>query len=475
MADSKVIAFGKKLKGKAKNAALGKAPSTVDEQGRFVANWLDGEFLMIREWGKWIKWTGVCWELDHREVGARTAAKEALAECWELALNGGLDEKSVEFKINDFRKTANKDLTASLALAELDVNESHEELGTHTDILPVENGTLELKSGLLRQSMPGDLMLNAAPVKFDEQAQCPLWTAFLSAVLPDAEVREFFQTMIGYCLTGDVGAQKFFYLYGEGANGKSTAMDVIQSLLGRYYTNGNPSLIVAGKDEHSTAMADLHGKRVAAFSEVAESAKLNEVSVKQLTGGETIKARRMREDFWEFSPTHKIIISGNHKLSVSGSDNAIWRRPVLIKFPVQIPESKRDPHLTEKLKAELPGVLNWALVGAQRYYREGLKVPEVLQSETDKYREESDWCQAVIDDEFLVNDEKSVDRATVMQRFKNYFERNSEKPKSARAIYAALERKGHITVKRNGRRYCSGLELKIPEHSGRGGFPDDDY
>ena len=461
MTDQRVVNFGKGLQAKLKNASLGAVPKTVDEQGRYVADWLSGEFLMIREWGKWIQWTGVCWELDHREVGARTAARDALEQCWSLVLAQDLDQKSVEFKINDFRKTANKDLTSVLALAELGVNDSHESLGTHTDILPVRNGTLDLTSGILRQSKPEDLMLNAAPVVFNDKATAPLWDAFLRQVLPDNEVRLFFQTMVGYCLTGDVGAQKFFYLYGEGANGKSTAMDVIQALLGRYYTQGNPSLIVVGREEHSTAMADLHGKRVAAFSEVAESAKLNEVSVKQLTGGETIKARRMREDFWEFSPTHKIVISGNHKLSVSGSDNAIWRRPVLIKFPVQIPEEKRDPHLTSKLKEELSGILNWAVIGAQRYYREGLRVPKVLQSETDQYREESDWCQEVIDDEFVRDPEADVDRAIVMMKFKNYFDRNSEKPKSARAVYAALERKGFATIKVQGKRRIRGLKLKM--------------
>jgi len=308
--------------------------------------------------------------------------------------------------------------------------------------------------------MPGDLMLNSSPVTYDTEAKCSLWDAFLAAVLPDEQVRKFFQTMVGYCLTGDVGAQKFFYLYGEGANGKSTAMDVIQALLGKYYTNGSPSLIVQGKDEHATATADLHGKRVAAFSEVAEGAKLNEVSIKQLTGGETISARRMREDFWEFSPTHKVIISGNHKLSVSGSDNAIWRRPVLIKFPVQIPKERRDPHLTAKLKKELPGILNWALEGSMRYYNEGLKVPKVLQSETDKYRDESDWCQAVIDEEFVIDEEADTDRALVMGKFKAFFERNSEKPKSAMAVYAALERKHFHTIKKKGRRYIRGLTLK---------------
>lgn len=436
-----------------------KAPKTVSDQGAFVGECLIGEFLYVREWSKWLKWTGVCWEIDHSNIQVRLAAQSALEECYTLTVQDGADEKSVEFKINDFRKMSNRDLLSTLDLAQLGVNESHEELGQHTDILPVENGTLELRSGLLRQSNPADLMLNHSPVTFDEKAICPLWDAFLLKVLPVDEVRHFFQTMVGYCLTGDVGAQKFFYLYGEGANGKSTAMDTIEALLGKYYTQGNPSLIVQGKDEHSTAMADLHGKRVAAFSEVAESGKLNEVSVKQLTGGETIKARRMREDFWEFSPTHKIIISGNHKLSVSGSDNAIWRRPVLIKFPVQIPASRRDPHLTKKLKKELPGIMNWALEGAQRYYNEGLKVPKILQDETDKYREESDWCQQVIDDEFVIDSDSKTERGLVMRKFKAYFDRIGESPKSARAVYAALERKGFATVKVNGTRNIAGLKF----------------
>lgn len=440
-------------------------PVTKSEQAEFVAQRLKGKALWIAEWNKWIFWNGNCWLYDHGNAITQGLTRDALKSCYELLSDASFDEKSFEFKLNDFRKMGADEWDKIIRTTHSveSVRESHEALGLNKNILPVGNGTIDLQNGLLRQSSPDDLMLNSAPVNFDAGASCPLWDSFLEQVLPDSDVRDFFQAMFGYCLTGEVKAQKFFYLYGEGANGKSTALDIMQALLGGYLTQGNPSLIVQGKDEHATAVADLHGKRVAAFNEVAEGAKLNESSVKSLTGGDVIKARRMREDFWQFEPTHKVIISGNHKLSVSGSDNAIWRRPVLIHFPVQIPQEKRDPHLTQKLKKELSGILNWAVVGACKYYREGLKVPQVLEEQTASYREQSDWCQEVIDEEFKIDESLDIDCALIMSRFKNYFDRHSEKPKSSMAIYAALERKGFYKIKKRGRRYIRGLTTRSEE------------
>ena len=442
--------------------AVGNLPGSKAEQANYVARCMRNRCVWIAEWDKWIFWDGNCWRLDHGGAMTQAVVRDALENCYQLALDNGVDEKSYEFKLNDFRKTGADDWNKVMRTTHSveGVKESHENLGLKKNILPLKNGTLDLQNGLLMQSNPLDLMMHCAPVAFDPDAECLLWHAFLDSVLPDKDVKNFFQTMFGYCLTGEVKAQKFFYLYGEGANGKSTALDILQALLGSYLTQGNPSLIVQGKDEHATAVADLHGKRVAAFNEVSEGARLNETSVKMLTGGDVMKARRMREDFWQFEPTHKVIISGNHKLSVSGSDNAIWRRPILIKFPNQIPENQRDPHLTEKLKKELPGILNWALEGAMNYYREGLKVPAILEQETASYREQSDWCQEVIDEEFELNNTRDTDCALVMSRFKNYFDRHSEKPKSSMAIYAALERKGLRKIKKNGRRYIRGLATR---------------
>lgn len=448
-------------------------PTNIREQGQFVAKWLDGDFVFVREWGSWLCWTGNCWEMDHSNCKLRPQIMDALARCFELVSISEIEEKHVIYKINDFRKKGDSDCMAISKIAETILNVSHEDLGQQTDVLPVNNGTVELRTGNFRASKPTDLMLNASPVRYDKDATCPTWERFLQRVLPDASVREFFRVMVGYCLSGDVRAQKFFYLYGEGANGKSTAVDVIQSLLGRYYVQGDPSLIVSARDEHPTAIANLHGRRVASFSEVAESAKLNEVSIKQLTGGEVLSARRMRQDFWEFMPTHKIIISGNHKLAVSGTDEAVWRRPVLIKFPISLPQNERDPNLGEKLKNELSGILNWAILGSVEYYKNGLIVPKILEDETRTYREESDWCESILIDEFDRGDNEMTLRSIVAEKFVDNLRRNNEPLKTSRAIFAALERKGLTQKKSNGLRYISGIRVKNGTETQ--GFDENDY
>jgi putative DNA primase/helicase len=188
--------------------------------------------------------------------------------------------------------------------------------------------------------------------------------------------------------------------WGEGANGKSTFLGTILAMLGQHYAMQSVSelIMVRQGEAHPTERADLFGKRLVACIETDEGKKLAESLVKQLTGGDKIRARRMPEDYWEFEPTHKIIVAANHKPVIRGTDHGIWRRLNLVPFTVTISEATKDKHLPDKLKKELPGILNWALAGCLEWQRKGLCQPDAVTNANNEYRSEMDSVSAFLAD-----------------------------------------------------------------------------
>jgi putative DNA primase/helicase len=202
---------------------------------------------------------------------------------------------------------------------------------------------------------------------------------------------DYLQRAVGYSLTGSVREQVFFFCYGTGQNGKSTFLEVLLALCGPYGMQAVRELLMARRHEsHPTERADLYQKRLVATVEVDAGGRLNEGLVKLLTGGERVRARRMHENFWEFDPTHKFWLAANHKPVIKGTDDAVWRRPRLIPFTVKITDAKKDTALAEKLKAELPGILRWAVEGCLAWQQNGLQDPPEVMAAGQAYRQEMD-------------------------------------------------------------------------------------
>ncbi|HID22486.1 MAG TPA: DNA primase, partial [Planctomycetaceae bacterium] len=195
-----------------------------------------------------------------------------------------------------------------------------------------------------------------------------------------------------YCLTGSVCEHVLPILYGSGANGKSTFIDTILALLGPDYAMKAPHdlLMVRKHDSHPTGLADLFGRRFVAAVETEGGRRLNESLTKELTGGDPVRARRMRENYWQFDATHKLWLATNHKPVIRGDDLGIWRRIRLIPFTVTIPKEEQDRELPAKLRRELSGILNWALAGCHEWLQTGLDDPDEVTAFTDDYRSEMD-------------------------------------------------------------------------------------
>jgi putative DNA primase/helicase len=280
-----------------------------------------------------------------------------------------------------------------VAMAKSDLAIGPEELDTDPWLLNVENGTIDLRTGAMRKHRKEDFITKLAPVTFDPDADCSLWPAFLDRIFDgNEELIGYMQRLVGYCLTGVTEEHILPFLYGTGANGKSTFCETILKLMGPDYAmKAAPDLLLAKRLEtHPTDRADLFGKRFVACIETEEGRRMAEALVKELTGGDRVRARRMREDFWEFAPTHHIWLAGNHKPVIVGSDRGIWRRIKLIPFEVVIPEAEQDKKLPAKLAEELPGILNWAIAGCLDWQRDGMREPKIVGAATSAYSAEMD-------------------------------------------------------------------------------------
>lgn len=232
------------------------------------------------------------------------------------------------------------------------------------------------------------------PVEYDPAARCPKFEAFLAQVQPDREIRAFLQRWFGLSMTA-LPVQKFLYCYGMGANGKSLLAGLMRRMMGDYATMVKiESLTGKNRKSGSDATPDLMrliGARAAITNEPEEGERLQEQKVKEMTGGDEMLVRNLHTDFVAFTPYFKLTFTGNHKLEIRGTDDGIWRRPLLCPFDVQIPEAERDEKLGDRLFAEeRPGILNWMIDGLIDYLEGGLQEPDQVVQATEDYRRDSD-------------------------------------------------------------------------------------
>ena len=266
------------------------------------------------------------------------------------------------------------------------------EWNTHGGLIVFPNGTFDTRTMTFRESNKEDYMTGCMAYPYDPAAKCPNFERMLERVLPDEEVRKFFQRYMGYASAGIVEENALLICAGDGANGKSVTIRAIAHAMGNDHAKAlSPNLLLKryGAEPHPTEIMTLAGTRLAYLPE-APSGKLDEGKVKRLTGGDVIRAHKMHKDEVEFRPTHTFVVMTNTVPEVSGRDQGIWRRLLIVPWDVTIPEEEQDKKLTAKLEKEAPGILNWLLEGVRAYHEQGLNYPEVVKKETAEYRESQD-------------------------------------------------------------------------------------
>jgi putative DNA primase/helicase len=270
-------------------------------------------------------------------------------------------------------------------------------------LMNLQNGMIDLRTGNFLPHDHRRLCTKTAGVEYQESATCPHWDEFLNKIFRgNPELVAFLQRGVGYSLTGSVDAQKIFFGHGQGANGKSTFFEILKMLFGDYYQAAPSEMIMHQKtDPIPIDKARLRGARMVVLSEIEQGRRLAETKTKQLTGGDTVTARHLFHESFSFAPTFKFWLHGNHRPVIYGTDWAVWRRILLIPFQVIIPEEEQreQSEILKEMRKDLPGILNWALVGLAEYRKQGLKnVPVCVRSATEEYRQDSDTVGQFLDE-----------------------------------------------------------------------------
>lgn len=407
----------------------------------------------------WLTFDGMRWVQD--ESGAiMRATKHATRAIMEESIHvgqaalrepdeekrGKMTERSKALMAWAIKSESNRSLLSTVALAQSEpgVFVGVGELDADRYLLNCANGTLDLRTGCLRDHDRADLCTKILETAYAPGAKCPIWEAFLARVLPDEEIRGYIQRAAGYALTGDVGEQVMFFLYGTGANGKSTLLETLLNLVGGYGRQASSELLTAKRaDMVRDDIANLIGRRMVVTIETEEGKAMAESLMKQLTGGDRITARLLYHNSFEFEPTHKIFLAGNHRPAIRNNDYGVWRRMRLIEFGETIPDAEKDTHLPQKLQAEYAGILAWAVRGCLEWQKHGMQTPESVMAIVQEYRAESDLIGQFVEDACVCNPNAQVKAGILFDNYVKWCERRHEKSKTNTAFGRAItEREG---------------------------------
>lgn len=310
-------------------------------------------------------------------------------------------------------------------------------------VLAVSNGVIDLKTGQLRSGVPSEYIKTASPSTWkgiDEPA--PVWDKFVLDVFSGVtELVNFVQRLLGYGITGLTILHIFLIFWGHGRNGKGTLLETVRYVLGDYAMKTESELLLEQKyarqaGSPNSGVLSLRGRRIVWASETSDGRRLNSGKVKELVGGDTLNARPVfGRNHVQFEPSHLLLLLTNSKPSAPASDYALWKRIFLIPFtqsfvddPKAPNERLADPYLSDKLKAEAPGILAWLIRGCLAWQREGLNPPAIVRAATDEYRQDEDVIGKFIEERLIQNKDNSAKAGALYQSFKQWCEENGMHP-----------------------------------------------
>lgn len=420
-------------------------------------------------WRKWLVWDEKRWKEDDTAAIDRLA-KETVRSLWDQ-LGQIPSEKAREafFRFIAGSERAGKlESMKTLAASEKGIPVLPRALDADPWKLNCLNGTLDLKTKALAPHRKEDMNTKLAPVNWNPEAKAPRWESFIWEVTGSREgLFGFLRRIVGMSLTGVVKDHALFLLYGTGRNGKSTFLNALQQVLGEdYSTQASPDFLLdkGNMESHPTELTNLHKKRVVVVNEPSASRRLAESLVKSLTGGDKIRARRMREDSWQFDPTHKIFLAANHKPRVKDQSRGLWSRIKLIPFTESF-EGREDHELPEKLASEIEGILRWAVEGCLEWQRNGLQEPPEVAEAVEEYRRESDSLGTFLEERCDSSEEARVPSSELYRSYADWSDENKTRAFAREDFYIFLEERGYPRTRvsagdRKGHWDVVGLRLK---------------
>ena len=442
---------------------------------RFVRMFID-EVLYCAPWKSWVVWDGKRWRRD--DTGAIVAkAREVGPQVWIEAnrCDGDAADNARRFAAKSCSRQSIKNMV-ELAKSDPDIVVLPSQLDTQPMLFNCDNGTIDLATGKLRPHDLLDRLTQCSPVTYREDSpSVGKWLTFLDTVLGDPETTRFMQRLVGYFLTGSIDEHKLVIAHGDGANGKSTMFNILQAMFGPQYMITIVKSVLLEKPQvasHQTETMNLFGARVALSSETNDSDSLDEATVKDLTGGDTIRGSRKYEQTWQFDPTHKLILQTNHMPRIKGSDHAIWRRVLKIPFDVTfwdedngetgLPEHKCDKSLLGQLKAELSGILHWAVIGCMQWQQDGLQPSKKVLKATESYKGQQCVVGQFVDEccDLGIAEQHQEVKATVYETYRAWMTSRGQWPLSKPKFTKGLLRIPGISDFRDNDRKYLGLMIR---------------
>lgn len=412
-----------------------------------------GKLLFDHDAGAWFQWDGSRWKQE----------RTRLAFEWVRQLARELSDTEKNTMRARIRKVSFASGVEKFAQADRAFAVTSEEWDTDPFLLITPGGTVDLHTDTMRKADPADRISKLTAVAPAETTDCPRWLAFLDeSTGSDAAMIRFLQQWCGYSLTGDTREHAFLFCHGPGKNGKTTFIRTVTGILSDYATTAAMSTFTTSKWEpHPTDLAALRGARMVTASETEEDRHWAEVRIKQLTGGDTIAARFMRQDFFNYRPTCKLLIIGNHAPNLHNVDEAMRRRINIVPF-VRTPANP-DKELFEKLRAEWPAILRWMIVGCVNWQENELTPASSIIAATAEYFENQDLFGQWLDEKCDAEPGNEFKTATSAQLFKSWSEFTQaagEEPGTRKGFGMLLERRGFTRDRTGKARLWQGLRLK---------------
>ncbi|MBU1568152.1 MAG: DNA primase [Proteobacteria bacterium] len=462
--------YREKCLSRAKVDNVMKLPSAV---GGFNLTDLGNSKRLINEFGEnirycvtakeWLVWNGQNWEVDYKAETSRMARVVVKNMYLEAStIEDEVERKKIAQHAMKTESLSRLNAIKAMAKDDFRVRVRAEDLDKDHWALNCQNGTIDLKTGELLPHDPKKLITKIVPTDYLQETDCPAWKAFLHTIMGgNEEMIQFLQRAVGYSLTGDTSEQCFFILYGSGANGKSTFLNPLIHMLNDYAKQSPPETFLnLQRRGVNNDIARLKDARFVTATEPEANQSFAEGVLKQLTGGDTVSARFLHQEFFDFKPVFKLFLATNHKPHVTGKDHGIWRRIRLVPFEVTIPKEAQDPKLTQKLKEELPGILAWAVCGCLDWQANGLGQPQAVVKATEEYAREMDSLTRFVEDCCVTGAMKKVSTNDLYSSYSSWCEQEGEESLPKIAFARQVRGKGFSAYRTSTERGWRGVGIK---------------
>lgn len=398
----------------------GNAERLIDLFGNKIRYYYTEKKWLIYDGIKWdYDMVGYIWELIDKSIAAMKREEKHYEE---MDLMDEFKKHNKKCRSNAAKRAIEKEIQHYVGITPNIIDR-------HRDLLNTPGGLINLINFEVTKNDPEKYITKSTAVSYDPDAKCPQWMKFLNDIFNgDFSLIVYLQKAVGYSMTGFTDEQCAFFCYGSGRNGKTTFIDIIRTILGDYSSNIQPETIMV-RNTNNTASGDiarLKGARFVTSVEPNEGVRLNEGLLKQLTGDDTVTARKLFCEEFEFKPEFKLWMSTNHKPIIRGTDIGIWRRIHLIPFTVQIPPEKVDKKLKEKLLQEADGIFAWCMEGLKLYHQEGLEQPACVKQAVNEYKGEMDTVSRFLEECTVPASCKCIKASELYRIYTSWCDQNGE-------------------------------------------------